>query len=83
MTNPIDDRPTGVTRRRMPASVVLAELAVLAGITLSYQYETTADGTIVLVAVGLPLVAVLYGKVRSRAGTVSDTQPIPEEQSAD
>lgn len=72
-----------LSRRQMLASVVLAELAVLAGVTLSYQYETTAGGTIVLVAVGLYIVAVLYGKVRSRAGTVSDTQPISEEQSAD
>ncbi|QLD90396.1 metal ABC transporter permease [Natronomonas salina] len=48
------------------ASVVLAELAVLVGITLSYQYETTAGGTIVLVAVGIYIVAVLAGKVRTR-----------------
>ncbi|WP_336135581.1 metal ABC transporter permease [Natronomonas amylolytica] len=48
------------------ASVVLAELAVLTGITLSYQYETTAGGTIVLVAVGIYIVAVLAGKLRDR-----------------
>ena len=48
------------------ASVVLAELAVLVGITLSYQYETTAGGTIVLVAVGVYVLAVLTGKLRTR-----------------
>jgi len=48
------------------ASVVLAELAVLVGITLSYQYETTAGGTIVLVAVGIYIAAVLAGKLRTR-----------------
>jgi zinc transport system permease protein len=47
-------------------SVLLAELAVLVGITLSYQYEATAGGTIVLVAVGIYVVAVLAGKLRAR-----------------
>jgi len=53
-------------REALLASIVLAELAVLVGITLSFHYETTAGGTIVLVAVGVYLVAVLGGKLQSR-----------------
>jgi zinc transport system permease protein len=66
------------------ASVVLAELAVLAGITLSYGYETTAGGTIVLVAVGIYILAVLAGKLRDRRGTSEDTPADdPIERAAD
>jgi zinc transport system permease protein len=53
-------------REALLASVVLAQIAVLAGITLSYQYEATAGGTIVLVAVGIYIAAVLVGKLQSR-----------------
>ncbi|SDK00230.1 zinc transport system permease protein [Halovenus aranensis] len=66
-------------REALLASVVLAELAVLMGITLSYQYNATAGGTIVLVAVGIYVVAVLLGKLQSRRATVED----PAEQAAD
>ncbi|WP_066416067.1 metal ABC transporter permease [Halorubrum aethiopicum] len=55
-------------RESLLASVVLAQLAVLVGITLSYRYEATAGGTIVLVAVGVYVVAVLAGKLQSRRG---------------
>jgi len=64
-------------REALLASVVLAEVAVLAGVTLSYRYEATAGGTIVLVAVGLYIAAVLAGKLRDRsredAGTATAT----------
>jgi zinc transport system permease protein len=53
-------------KQALLASVILAQIAVLAGITLSYQYEATAGGTIVLVAVGIYIVAVLAGKLQSR-----------------
>jgi zinc transport system permease protein len=39
---------------------------VVAGITLSFNYNTTAGGTIVLVAVAVYIVAVLAGKIQSR-----------------
>jgi len=45
---------------------VLAQIAVLAGITLSFHYNTTAGGTIVLVAVAVYIAAVLAGKAQSR-----------------
>ncbi|MFC4542948.1 metal ABC transporter permease [Halosolutus amylolyticus] len=70
-------------REALLASVVLAQLAVLVGITLSYQYETTAGGTIVLVAVGIYIGTILLGKVQSRRADVEETQPIPDEQTAD
>jgi len=54
-------------REALLASIVLAEIAVLAGVTLSYRYEATAGGTIVLVAVGLYIAAVLAGKLRDRS----------------
>jgi hypothetical protein len=54
-----------VSKLALLASVVLGELAVLVGITLSYRYETTAGGTIVLVAVGIYVLAVLAGKLRT------------------
>ncbi|OYR60759.1 metal ABC transporter permease, partial [Halorubrum ezzemoulense] len=53
-------------REALLASVVLAQIAVVAGITLSFNYNTTAGGTIVLVAVGVYIVAVLAGKAQSR-----------------
>lgn len=70
-------------REALLASILLAELAVLAGITLSYQYEATAGGTIVLVAVAIYIAAVLVGKVRSHQEIVAETQQISEEQTAD
>ena len=69
-------------REALLVSVVLAELAVLVGITLSFQYEATAGGTIVLVAVGLYIGAVLLGKVQNRRGT-PESQSTPDEQRAD
>ena len=53
-------------REALLASVVLAQVAVVAGITLSFNYNTTAGGTIVLVAVAVYIAAVLAGKVQSR-----------------
>ena len=49
-------------------SVVLAELAVLLGIGVSYYGEATAGGVIVLVAVAIYVVAVLVGKVQTATG---------------
>ncbi len=69
-------------REALLASVILAELAVLVGITLSFHYETTAGGTIVLVAVGIYVAAVLLGKLQSRRATertaaaVQDDEPM-------
>ena len=64
-------------REALLASIVLAEIAVLAGITLSYQYEATAGGTIVLVAVGLYIAAVLLGKLQSRRATTTAVSASP------
>jgi len=69
-------------REALLASVILAEAAVLVGITLSFQYEATAGGMIVLVAVGIYIGAVLYGKLQSgradaavEAGSSTSEQP--------
>jgi len=69
-------------REALLASIILAELAVLVGITLSFQYEVTAGGMIVLVAVGLYIAAVLYGKWSTQAVT-TDEESAAEEQPAD
>ncbi|WP_435064590.1 metal ABC transporter permease [Halobaculum sp. EA56] len=50
------------------ASVVLAELAVLLGIGLSYYGEATAGGVIVLVAVAIYAACVAFGKLRAARG---------------
>jgi len=63
-------------REALLASVILAELAVLVGITLAFRYEATAGGMIVLVAVGIYLVAVLFGKIQTRR--VRDEAPVRE-----
>ncbi|RLN01272.1 metal ABC transporter permease [Haloarcula sp. Atlit-7R] len=47
-------------------SIVLAELAVLLGIGISYYVGATAGGVIVLVAVGIYVLSVLVGNVRQR-----------------
>ncbi|GAB3410965.1 metal ABC transporter permease [Haloparvum alkalitolerans] len=47
------------------SSVVLAELAVILGIGVSYYAEATAGGVIVLVAVGIYLCCVAAGKLRA------------------
>ena len=60
-------------REALLASVVLAQIAVLLGITLSYRYETTAGGTIVLVAVGVYIGMVIAGRLQSRRSVVEDT----------
>ncbi|GAA0212166.1 metal ABC transporter permease [Halobaculum roseum] len=49
-------------------SVVLAELAVLLGIGLSYYGEATAGGVIVLVAVAIYAAAVVVGKLLEARG---------------
>ena len=64
-------------------SVILAELAVLIGITLSFQYETTAGGTIVLVGVALYIEAVLLGKIQSSRAGVDNVNSRTEDQPAD
>ena len=48
------------------SSVVLAEIAVLLGIGVSFYGGATAGGVIVLVAVGIYVLAVAAGKLRSR-----------------
>jgi zinc transport system permease protein len=53
-------------------SVVLAELAVLLGIGISYYGEVTAGGIIVLVAVAIYLGCVTINKLSERLG--SDAQ---------
>ncbi|WP_424005203.1 metal ABC transporter permease (plasmid) [Haloarcula salina] len=47
-------------------SVVLAELAVILGIAVSYYAEATAGGVIVLIAVTIYVVAVMIGKLQTR-----------------
>ena len=49
-------------------SVVLAELAVLLGIAISFYVGATAGGVVVLVAVGIYALAVVAGKVQSAVG---------------
>ena len=62
-------------REALLASVLLAELAVLLGITLSFYYGTTAGGTIVLVAVGVYVAAVLVGKLGSEHAVEAGSAP--------
>jgi zinc transport system permease protein len=68
-------------REALLASVILAELAVLVGITLSFHYQTTAGGTIVLVAVALYIAAVLVGKAQASRKTADEQQPVGDTQS--
>ncbi|AGB14980.1 ABC-type Mn2+/Zn2+ transport system, permease component [Halovivax ruber XH-70] len=49
-------------------SVVLAELAVILGIGVSYYAEATAGGVIVLLAVAIYVVAVVLGKLQTALG---------------
>jgi zinc transport system permease protein len=70
-------------REALLASVILAELAVLIGITLSFHYEATAGGTIVLVAVGLYVVAVLFGKLQAERTVAVDSTPAQADDPAD
>ena len=62
-------------------SVVLAELAVLLGIGVSYYGGATAGGVIVLVAVAIYVVAVVVGKVQTAVGeeTAADVGSITTE----
>jgi zinc transport system permease protein len=53
-------------------SVVLAEVAVLVGITLAYAYEATAGGVIVLVAVAVYLLAVAVAKLGVAGPSATD-----------
>ncbi len=55
------------------ASVVLAELAVLLGIGVSYYAEATAGGVIVLIAVGIYVVTVAAGKLKT--ATAEESTP--------
>lgn len=48
--------------------------------TESYQYEATAGGTIVLVAVAIYIVAVLIGKAQSHRNTAPETDPSIEQR---
>ena len=52
-------------------SVVLAELAVILGIGVSYYGEATAGGVIVLIAVAIYVIAVVLGKLQTAIGTES------------
>jgi zinc transport system permease protein len=49
-------------------SIVLAELAVILGIGVSYYAEATAGGVIVLLAVGIYVAAVVLGKLQTALG---------------
>jgi zinc transport system permease protein len=49
-------------------SVVLAELAVILGIGVSYYGKATAGGVIVLVAVTIYVIAVVLGKLQTAFG---------------
>jgi zinc transport system permease protein len=62
-------------------SVVLAELAVLLGISVSYYGGVTAGGVIVLFAVAIYICAVVLGKVQSVRG--GDDSPEMESIEAD
>ena len=62
-------------------SVVLAELAVLLGISVSYYGGVTAGGVIVLFAVAIYICAVVLGKVQSVRG--GDSSPEMESIEAD
>src|SRR6056297_1874180 len=59
-------------------SIVLAELAVLLGIGISYYAGATAGGVIVLVAVGIYVCAVALGKLQKARGgrETPDTESI-------
>ncbi|RJT07057.1 metal ABC transporter permease [Halococcus sp. IIIV-5B] len=62
-------------------SVVLAELAVLIGIAVSYYGGATAGGVVVLVAVAIYVVSVVIGKLQSAAGeTTSELGSITTEE---
>ena len=60
-------------------SVVLAELAVILGIGVSYYGEATAGGVIVLIAVTIYIIAVVLGKLQ----TAISTESTPEMDSID
>jgi len=49
-------------------SIVLAELAVILGIGVSYYAEATAGGVIVLFAVAIYIAAVILGKLQTAVG---------------
>ena len=52
-------------------SIVLAELAVILGIAVSYYGGATAGGVVVLVAVGIYVLAVVAGKLHTALGEES------------
>lgn len=56
-------------------SVVLAQLAVILGIGVSYYAEATAGGVIVLVAVAIYVGCVVFGKLQTATG---DDEPAPD-----
>ena len=57
-------------------SVVLAELAVLLGIGVSYYAEATAGGVIVLIAVAIYVASVVVGKLTSSRDATPDVGSI-------
>ncbi len=62
-------------RASLLAAVVLAELAVVLGITLAYLSSATAGGVIVLVSVLLYVVSVTVGKLLARSGA-GEAEPV-------
>ena len=72
-------------RAALAWSVVLAEVAVLLGITLAYAYEATAGGVIVLVGVAVYLLAVVVGKLGlvGPTATVDEVDHGPDAEPAD
>ncbi len=63
-------------RGALLASILVAELAVLVGITLAYEFEATAGGVIVLVAVAIYVGSVLLGKYREATAATPATEPV-------
>ena len=54
-------------KRSIAAAVGIAQLATIAGVSLSYTYDVAAGGTIVLVGIGLYVASKLGVRFRSRA----------------
>ncbi|QLG27935.1 metal ABC transporter permease [Halorarum halophilum] len=68
------------------ASIVLAQLAVILGIGVSYYAEATAGGVIVLIAVAIYVGCVVLGKLRERVGSdapAPDVGTVDAERSGD
>jgi len=72
-------------KRSIVAAIGIAQLATIAGVTVSYLYDVAAGGTIVLVAIGLYAASELGVRLRrraigdpSRADETGQTAPAPD-----